>query len=158
MFGVGEGNFTQDRDFSGVINTGGVFAQGGIEPFKGGTPSAREWFPGDVFVLVLFFHFYPKPSGFGFKENGTIPFYAIFLKKVFIREFRELTRITKGESGKAHASQRDACFIRQSELDFLIARRIGRIADACMKCVGRGIEIGAERQLCPTVDFEKRAS
>jgi hypothetical protein len=82
MFGVGEGNFTQDRDFSGVINTGGVFAQGGIEPFKGGTPSAREWFPGDVFVLVLFFHFYPKPSGFGFKENGTIPFYAIFLKKV----------------------------------------------------------------------------
>ena len=136
MFGVGEGNFTQDRDFSGVINTGGVFAQGGIEPFKGGTPSAREWFPGDVFVLVLFFHFYPKPSGFGFKENGTIPFYAIFLKKVFRRESRELTRIAKGESGKAHASQRDACFIRQSELDFLIARRIGRIADACMKCVG----------------------
>ena len=44
MFGVGEGKFTQDRDFSGVIVTGGVFAQGGIEPFKGGTPSARESF------------------------------------------------------------------------------------------------------------------
>ena len=37
------------------------------------------------------------------KENGTIPFYGRFLKKVFIRKFRELTRITKEESGKAVA-------------------------------------------------------
>jgi hypothetical protein len=28
----------------------------------------------------------------GLKENGTIPFYCRFFKKVFIREFRELTR------------------------------------------------------------------
>jgi hypothetical protein len=35
------------------------------------------------------------------KENGTIPFYGRFLKKVFIRKFRELTRITKEESRKA---------------------------------------------------------
>jgi hypothetical protein len=52
----------------------------------------------------LFFHFYPKPSGFVLKENGTIPFYATFLKKVFGREFHELTRITKKESGKAAPS------------------------------------------------------
>ena len=74
MFGVGEGNFTQDRDFSGVIVTGGVFAQGGIEPFKGGTPSTRESVLTGIFALVLFFHFYPKPSSFILKENGTIPF------------------------------------------------------------------------------------
>jgi hypothetical protein len=80
-FDVGGGNFTQDRDFSGIINTGGVFAQSGIEPFKGGTPSARERFPGDVFVLGLFFHFYPNPNGFVLKENGTIPFYATFSNK-----------------------------------------------------------------------------
>jgi hypothetical protein len=36
-----------------------------------------------------------------FEENGTIPFYRRFLKKVFIRKFHELTRITKEESGKA---------------------------------------------------------
>ena len=33
--------------------------------------------------------------------------------------------------------------------DWWHARRIGRIADACMKCAGRGIDIGAERQLWP---------
>jgi len=30
------------------------------------------------------------------KENGTIPFSGSFLKKVFIRKFRQLARITKG--------------------------------------------------------------
>jgi hypothetical protein len=36
-----------------------------------------------------------------FQENGTIPFYRRFFKKVFIREFHELARITKEESRKA---------------------------------------------------------
>jgi hypothetical protein len=49
----------------------------------------------------LFFHFYPNLNSLDLKENGTIPFYGRFLKKVFIREFRELTRITKEESRKA---------------------------------------------------------
>jgi hypothetical protein len=80
-FDVGQDNFTHNRDFSGIANTGGVFAQGGIESFKSGTPSARERIPGDVFVLGLFFHFYPNPNGFVLKENGTIPFYATFSNK-----------------------------------------------------------------------------
>ena len=36
----------------------------------------------------------PKYDSSDLKENGTIPFYRRFLKKVLIRKFRKLTRIT----------------------------------------------------------------
>ena len=44
-FDVGEANFAQGRDFSGIV-AAGVFSQGGIESFKGGAPGGREGFLG----------------------------------------------------------------------------------------------------------------
>jgi hypothetical protein len=56
-----------------------------------------------------------------FKENGTIPFYRRFLKKVFRREFRELTRIKKEGSRKAVSrarEEREVCEVASVERDF----------------------------------------
>jgi hypothetical protein len=55
-----------------------------------------------------------------FKENGTIPFYRRFLKKVFRREFREFRELRRREAGRRWRARegREGCEVTSVERDF----------------------------------------